>query len=140
MQQAVHSSKIYTAAFPPAAICVVVFPLHCLSMLPLCCRPLPFPGSCQVCVLVRVCSKCARGYNRNRCIFLVLVLSPSVPHLAIIIPKHRHITLPLMSPTAVTSRHGATSEDKQLPEGDDKIFHLEYHYFVILLNLKLCFL
>lgn len=49
VQQAVHSSKIYSAASLPSAICVVVFPLHCLSKLPLCYLPLTFPSSCHVC-------------------------------------------------------------------------------------------
>lgn len=34
MQQAIYSSKMDTAASLPAAICVVVFPLHCLLLMP----------------------------------------------------------------------------------------------------------
>lgn len=97
----------------------------------------PFPARVK-CACLRVCAACAHEDTIRTDAFFWFWCFHHQCH-TWQLSSQNTITLPLTSPTTVTSRHRATSEDKQLPEGDDKIFHLKYHYFVILLNLKLCF-
>lgn len=51
MRQAIHSLKMNRGASLPAAMCVVVFPLHCLLGMPLLSHS-PLPSQLMVCVCV----------------------------------------------------------------------------------------